>query len=691
MTGVCGGVAEGGRRSLRELAEALHRFGDEIERRAVRADAAVSLVSHHTASQPVEAADGTLLWCWGQVYGHGTEYQPRREVAPTATPAEYCRDIYDRDGFDTVATLNGEYAIVAYHPNGTVASRDSGGRISLVTDRLGTHPIYWTRTDDGDVVFCSSLQILAAHPGVSVAFDREILYEYFAFRRTFGLRTPLEGVALAHPGAITTIDCASNAVDTSVYWRPEHQATARDRGAARQEYVDRFRAAVADREGTAGGARPVRRHRQPREPTARENDEPLVSATSSDGATASNGGRAVERTADGELAGSTEPTAQTGVLVSGGNDSRAIVAALDAPPVGFHVTSDESAVETQVARRVLDVAEAETRILHRDSEYLADSLEPNASLCDFGSWFNQAHVYEFAEELRSSCDLLFTGLYGDVYSGGTLPSYSVPTPLGRLPLPLLDRPESIEEYLGFYLDGTLDKHSHRLPDYCRSSSDARGVLAGNIGRVDGEIDHHGVRYGDLTDLLFASIYPVTNRHSFLFYASLCQTMPATNPHFDYRLLDWILAQPLGRLLRTDVQNAVIRECSPELAEIPHAARGVAPRRSFPVQYASHRLQGGRRRIRTRLSHSETRGVGFTTDLDELLRSRPLVHDCMRRKRDVVDRYDWLDPAGIRSEYRAHCEGSNRRSELLCLLTFLAMPIHEHVSLEDRTDVEVSAE
>ncbi|GAB3684720.1 hypothetical protein GCM10028857_14100 [Salinarchaeum chitinilyticum] len=675
MTGVCGGVGEGGRRAV-DLAAQLHRFGDETERRAVRDRASVALVSHRTATQPLEAADGTLLWCWGQVYGHGPDYRPRSETHPESTPVEYCRRVYDRHGFETVANLNGEYAIVAYHPERSDTDAD-GERIRIVTDRLGTHPVYWARTVDGDVAFCSSLQILAAHPGIPVAFDQEILYEYFAFRRTFGLRTPVEGATLAHPGAITTVDCASNAVETDVYWRPEHEATATERRAAQRDYVERFRAAVRDREACGGTGSPA-------------SGGPRADGLAIDARTRA-GGRTDRVTSSTNSGSDEQRAARTGVLVSGGNDSRAIVAALDEPPVGFHVTSDELATETRVAKRVLAAADAEARMLHRDGEYLAASIDRNAALCDFGSWFNQAHVYEFAEELRSSCDLLLTGLYGDVYSGGTLPTHGVPTPLGRLPLPVLDRPDSVEEYLEFYLDGTLDKHSHRLPDYCRGATDARELLAANVREIDGEIEHHGVRYGDCTDLLFASIYPVTNRHSCLFYASLCQTMPTANPHFDYRLLDWILAQPPGRLLRTDVQNAVIRSCSPALAEIPHAARGVAPRRSFPVQYASHRLQGGRRRIRTRLAPSETSGVGFTTDLDELLRSRPLVEDRVRKNRDVVDRYDWLDPAEIRSEYVAHCEGSNRRSELLCLLTFLAMPIHEHVSQDARASTEVPSE
>jgi hypothetical protein len=131
----------------------------------------------------------------------------------------------------------------------------------------------------------------------------------------------------------------------------------------------------------------------------------------------------------------------------------------------------------------------------------------------------------------------------------------------------------------------------------------------------------------------------------------------------------------------DVQNEVLRTCAPELASIPHAARGVAPRRSFPIQYASHRLQGGRRRIRARFSDSETRGTGFTTNLDQVLRSRPIVTDRVRRHSEVIDRYDWLDRDGIRAEYAAHRNGEHRRSALLCLLTFLAMPVHEHVAQE----------
>ena len=665
MTGVCGGVGVGGRRAVDALADELARFGDEVEHRAVDGDAALSLVSHRDAAQPVEAADGTLLWCWGQIYGHGPGYRPRTETHPDSSAAEFCRAVYDRHGFDTVATLNGEYALLACSPDGE--------QLQIVTDRLGTHPVYWTRTADGDVVFCSSLQVLAAHPDVTVRFDRAGLYEYFAFRRTFGLRTALEGVSMVHPGAITTVDVTDGSVETDVYWRPRHEPWTASRGAARRDYVGRFRGAVADREACA------RAERRTESTTDRRSGRTTARRT----------GPAIERGIENTTSSTGAP--RSGVLLSGGNDSRAIVAAMDEPPVGFHITHDETAVETQVAQRVLEAAGAPARILHRDEDALFDVLESSPALCDFTSWFNQAHAYAFADELRSDCDLLYTGLYGDVYSGGTLPTHSLPTPLGRLPIPVLDAPSSVEEYVELYLDGTFDKHSGRLPAYCTPPPTARDLLTNEITRLDdddrstatgdrsqGELRHHGVQYHDLTDLLFAAIYPVTNRHSFLFYSSLCQTMPTANPHFDYRLLDWLLAQPLGRLLRTEVQNDVLRTCSPALASIPHAARGVSARQPVPIQYASHRLQGARRRLRSHLRPSVTSSVGFTADHDELLRSRPVVREHVRRHQDLIDRYDWLDLDGIQETYDEHCRGEHRRSELFCLLTFLNMPIHEHV-------------
>jgi|AntDeeMinimDraft_5_1070356.scaffolds.fasta_scaffold00193_10 asparagine synthase (glutamine-hydrolysing) len=190
------------------------------ERTSSYADDDVELVvSGHprlSGDQPVFATgEDTLVWVWGDVYGHGSgqNYTPRPQ--DTGTSASFCAHLYGEHGIDAVEELNGDFALVLYDR--------TAGVVSFVTDRLGTRPIYYARPDEETFVFASNQQALPQHPDVDVAFQEPYLQEYLALRRVFGVETPLSGVRELQPASVTAIDLGDLTMDETTYWRPHYE------------------------------------------------------------------------------------------------------------------------------------------------------------------------------------------------------------------------------------------------------------------------------------------------------------------------------------------------------------------------------------------------------------------------------------------------------------------------------------
>jgi asparagine synthase (glutamine-hydrolysing) len=226
---------------------------------------------------------------------------PEGYESVTESGAQHCATYYDRHGMDFAAGLNGNFV-------GAVRHR---GSVSLFTDRLGTRPLYYARTDGG-VVFSTSIQSLPLHPGVETEFDVPHLAEYLALKRSFGTRTPLTGVEMTRLGSVATLDPEGGMAEER-YWRPVRTPLDRSRGYFVDRLTETFRTVVADR---------------------------------------------------------TERAADYGLLLSGGSDSRLALAALDALDVSVHAfhLAEWRNREARTARRVAEAAGVPFTLLRRDDD-----------------------------------------------------------------------------------------------------------------------------------------------------------------------------------------------------------------------------------------------------------------------------------------------------------------------------------
>lgn len=611
MVGMCG--------VLGERDHEIDRMGDDLrwtgeEDVAAYEDENVALrSSYHPGTereQPASTRNDALVWVWGNVWGYdGPDGYVSRRETDSETIAQFCARRYEADGIEFAAGLNGTFAAAIY-------DREDGTAY-LLTDRLGTHSIYYARPRPETLVFSTHMQSLPLYPAIETGFDVEYLSEYFALGCIGGTKTPLTGIEELSPSSVTTVDLDDEAVETEQYWRPRFEPLDRPFSYFAERFTERFEAALDDR---------------------------------------------------------LNPDLTYGLLLSGGSDSRAILAGIDTniDLRTYHATNWLSR-ETRTAERAAFVADRDFQLLMRDRDNHKRLLETVPRTMNFQGRFRDAHVDDFADRLRDEVDVLISGLFGDsLFRDHSFPTPDVRLgPLGTVELPFVGPTDSIDDYVAY--------RATELPEYLDAPSRLEDILERNIETENG-IVNHGIEHRSVEELfLFHEFYPVSGDGDF-FYRSLNGMMPHWTPFFDNRLVDLALRLPMKHRTRRSVIDATTATLDESLAALPHAKTGVPLTQSFPTdflwQYANwfvwEHLQSDDP-PRPYLTHDPW------VDGNELLREHDFAAEKLREKEDLIDALPFLDRDGVHRCYRDHQNGANNHYELYTLLSFLEMPVVERLT------------
>jgi asparagine synthase (glutamine-hydrolysing) len=589
-------------------------------------DLAVRTRSHipFHEDQPATAEDGSLLWIHGDPYGIETRdgYEPRSDFS--VPDAEYCAGLYDEYGMGFLERLNGEFC--------GVVLTGSEERVRLFTDRLGTYPLFYAHADAADgergarkgpLLFSSRLQWIGLHPAFSPSFDPDGLAEFFSVQKTFGTTTPVEGVQKVPPAGILSADLDGSVDGSRVYWRPEYRPVERSATELAETVVETFRAVFEER---------------------------------------------------------VRDDLEYGVLLSGGSDSRLLLASmldLGRAPTTFHM-SDWMSTEARTAERAAMAADAEFRLLRRGPDYHERLLESVPRFSNYIGVFDEAIGSGFADEL-SSVDVALTGYLGDTMFGRFPLRLRKPLP----PLPLhVERPiDSVPEYVDWYL--TRYSPPNEVPAFL-DAPDVSAVVRRHIVERRGSIEHHGVAYPSVRELQLCEYYPLTNQFAWANTASIRRITGHWSPFFDRRLIDLHLSIPVRERVRRDPIDAALARLSPTLAGIPHAGTGVPIDRSIRrgARYALDRARGAvRNRLRRDPPPARYVDHGPWANEAELIRHREFIGETIEDNRDLVESLPFLDGDGIDRCYRQHLEGENNWRDLYALATFLETPLARRVGAE----------
>lgn len=614
MVGICGAIGEGGG-PIDDMAESLAWTGSERSSRFDDSTLRLRCFTHRSrrGENPGRAPGGALVWVCGNVHGY-REGDTYRSLGPDHADAPaFCARRYEEDGLEFVSRLNGDFVGVVY-------DREQA-TVSVFTDRLGTWPLYVTETEDGDVIFSSHAQSLARYPGLSLAFDEAYVVQHLSsVGGPFGVKTPLRGVESFPSGTVTTYDLEAGSTTKHQYWRPSFSSDDEfdDYDTFVDAFVDRFQSSVA------------------------------------------------ERTWD--------RSKRYGILLSGGSDSRLVLAALpdDLDITAYHM-ADWMSKEARVAERVAITKGIDFRLLRRDPEYFGRVLDRSPRLWNFVQLFNQAWADGFIDEIRSEVDVLFTGHFSDtLFKGYFVPQQSVDLgPLGTYDTLSERRIETLAEFTAEF--------GFERPSYVDSTIEPAEVFERNVTQRDGTVESYGVEFESLRQLTLGWGQVPATTDSF-FRQSLRENLELQMPLFDTRLLDLWDKMPIRYQLRRDVVNSVVTALDPELAAVPHATSGLSVRRSKPV----HRFGGPLMNALDRLSpfstvpaeHLDQRPWGNHT---ELIRTESYVEDAIYRAEDLIRSLPFLDWEGVVACYQDHLDGADNAKLLYRLVTFLEAPVTRRIA------------
>jgi asparagine synthase (glutamine-hydrolysing) len=611
MAGLCGLIGDTG--GVDRIAAGLAWTGEETTSRFDDGRVAVvgSYTDPHGADQPVRAGEDALLWVRGSVFGSETAggYRSRDRTVPLAS---YCAERYERRGRSFVAGLNGDFVGVLYDR--------AAGTASVFTDRLGLRDIYHTRTEGGSLAFSTRVQSLSRHPGVTPAFDPELVVEYLGCGfRTFGLTTPLAETRLFPPGAVTTVDLDTLGRSVRSYWEPVYDPDDVPFATTLDRFVDRFGDAVAERFA------PDRRY---------------------------------------------------GLLLSGGADSRLVLAATDATTrerlTAYHMTGWMSR-EARVAERTALTADIAFEPLWRDREYHPRALRRIPRLSNFVGTFQQAHAEGFAPRLREAVDEVVTGSFADTnWKGYSFPNRTLSLGrLGTVSLPAFAPMDDVERYVEFWTDP---------PRYLDGEVDPATALRDRIRETPDGLDHHGVGYGSPPALFVgAALTPRTNGSVLLLLQSLRQHVPAWSPFVDDRLIDLYLSTPLAHFARGDVIARAVERFDPDLAAVATADRGVSLSAPRPVQFAGDlAVRATDRHLPVADPPAPHLSNRSWPDAAALIRRHPFVREALDRHADAIRRLPFLDGDAVAALVDEHRSGTDHADALYGLLTLLEAPVTDRI-------------
>jgi asparagine synthase (glutamine-hydrolysing) len=118
--------------------------------------------------------------------------------------------VVDASGVDGLAALDGAFVAAIWD--------ELAETLTLVNDRFGLYPHYWTHQSNG-FVFAPELRSVLAAPGVRRSHDPVAVAQYVRFQQILGDRTWCDGVSTLRPGTILRYERRSGRVQQHRYWQ----------------------------------------------------------------------------------------------------------------------------------------------------------------------------------------------------------------------------------------------------------------------------------------------------------------------------------------------------------------------------------------------------------------------------------------------------------------------------------------
>ena len=439
-------------------------------------------------------------------------------------------------------------------------------RLLLVTDRLCSRPIYLFQKD-GQCCFATNMAALLSFPQVDRRLCMQGLVEYFAVRRTSLDHTLYENVRVVPPASIWSFDGGAPAIKT--YWRMRWKPAPCNRNEAPEALAEHLRKAVRRR---IGGDK------------------------------------------------------KCALLLSGGLDARAILAAADRPLKTITLAPFENA-EADAARRIAEATGSEHVFIQvppgKVEEGFLDALSYGG-----GNYIPPFNFFPAAPEIAEHCDVALSG-YGIDYTVRGMYMNNVFLRLGgavtqvpRLRRASKDRlANQVASTLRYRLPAALLRRIFRPP----LSAECEVRLRQSVREALAPHEEEGIDPQNGWDSY--TLCPLSKHYTFGDLLFLRHFVETRTPAYDRDLFDFFLSMPPAWRCSGKVFRKALQILSPKLARLPTSNTGF---RADMGPWTALGLVLGRAALRRVgvLSRPPVPESGATqgswADISELLRTHPLL-------------------------------------------------------------------
>jgi asparagine synthase (glutamine-hydrolysing) len=399
---------------------------------------------------------------------------------------------------------------------------ESAKRLVLISDRLGSYPLYWYN-GPGYFTFASDLKSLLRIPAIHPTLNPRAVADYVAFGFLFGDKTLAEQVRLL-PAASTLTYC----------WED---------GSCTLERYARLDAAFQPWEGTKA--------------------EYLVTLCEAFN-------RAVQRTLLGEH--------RFGISLSGGLDSRAILSAIDCAqtPISAYTLGEKGCADEVIAKKLAHIAGAEHYFDAIDGQYLEGflpNLQQMVSLTD-GMYLSHGLTEMLALQLleKADCSVLLRG------HGGELAKASLAWPLYTDER--IHAMQSKEEFVSYLLQ-RLNYVGRQVPLRELFREDWWTMMAGGARRsLEESISEVRLAPSDLCSYLY--LEEAHRRFTIPSLELLRHLVEVRLPFVDEEFLAVLFRAPARWRDRTEIHRAIIGTNLPVFLSIRNSNTG-APVNAGPIR------------------------------------------------------------------------------------------------------------
>jgi hypothetical protein len=446
----------------------------------------------------------------------------------------------------------------------------SAASLLLVNDRFASHPLFY-RWSPGRLLFASQVRAILPLMDESPRLDLSSLRQFLVFQTILNEGTFLEGVRTLPPAGV--LHCEGGRTTLRRYWDLRYRE---DDGVSEADHADALASVLR---------------------------------------------RAIRRGTDGARG--------TAVLLSGGLDSRALVAVAD--PLPAVTLGDWENAEVGVARAIAQRRGLAQTFVRRSPDFYADLVDLGTALGDGAYRFDNAHFARLRGALPPHVTDLLNGYGFDLLlKGETVPSRRLR--LGGWPLnrhAVLDIDDTVSR------DGLIDIVLATL-GHCLWGHPATTRLVTAGGR-QAMVDDVRAVVGDLLDRArdhaptpvqrceYVRMNMMATRFvAFLNVLSIRHFYRDRTVSLDNEILDQHLGIPPRLRLDARVYKLALARLDPGMCRIPDANTGFPPDTHYLVEHLGLRA----RRLLGRIGESPPPDRAYTQgswpNMGELIRQRPAL-------------------------------------------------------------------